>query len=227
MTDTKCVRLTDDRTGYGLDMFTIPEHYREYIRTVLIPRGLVKDRITKMAEDIYNDYKGEKLTVLCILKGAYQFTSSLVTNNLEVINNRSTKENAIKINTEFIRVKSYEDDRSTGKVRIMGGEHIKVTGENILIVEDLIDTGRTMHEFLIHLREQNPKSVKLVTLLAKRTPKTVKKIHLDYCGFEVPDEHVVGLGFDYNENFRDLKHICLMNDHAKKSLAIAKQPQNN
>merc|ERR1719193_1805052 len=119
----------------------------------------------------------------------------------------------LQINCEFIRLKSYENDKSTDEVRITGLDSLQgLQGKNVLIVEDIIDTGKTMEKLLNTLRNYNPKSIKVACLLRKRTPLSSGYIP-DYVGFEIPDKFVVGYALDYNEYFRDLLHICEISQH--------------
>lgn len=115
--------------------------------------------------------------------------------------------------TGFPFPQSYENAGSTNKVSVIGLEDMSsIKGKNLLIVEDIIDTGKTMMKLLETLREHQPKSISVACLLRKRTPLSNGYIP-DYVGFEIPDRFVIGHGFDYNEYFRDMLHICVINEH--------------
>ena len=149
--------------------------------------------------------------------------------------NSNHSEGSVQVSVDFIRVKSYENDQSSGLINIIGLDKLdNLTGKNVLIVEDIIDTGATMRKLLTTINQYQPKSVKVACLLRKRTPKSSGYVP-DYVGFEIPgsilklnmhkllcvsvieltlisqhflDKFVVGYALDYNEYFRDLMHIC-------------------
>ncbi|XP_032831396.1 hypoxanthine-guanine phosphoribosyltransferase isoform X3 [Petromyzon marinus] len=180
---------------------------------VFIPHGLIMDRTERLARDILKDMGGHHIVALCVLKGGYKFFADL----LDFIKalNRNT-EQSIPLTVDFIRLKSYCNDQSTGQIRVIGGDDFgTLTGKNVLIVEDIIDTGRTMQTLLSMLKDYKPNMVKVASLLVKRTPRSVG-YRPDYIGFEIPDEFVVGYALDYNEYFRDLNHICVINNHGKE-----------
>ena len=113
----------------------------------------------------------------------------------------------------------YNSCRSTGEIQVMGMDDLNVLkGKNVLIVEDIIDTGRTMKKLLATLNKYEPKSVKVACLLRKRTPLS-DGYAPHFVGFEIPDKFVVGYALDYNEYFRDLAHICNINEHGKEKFA--------
>jgi hypoxanthine phosphoribosyltransferase len=113
--------------------------------------------------------------------------------------------------------------RSTGDVQIIGMDDLGVLkGKNVLIVEDIIDTGRTMKQLLATLNRHEPKSVNVACLLRKRTPLS-DGYAPHYVGFEIPDKFVVGYALDYNEYFRDMNHICAINDHGKEKYSATKR----
>jgi len=207
----KLIRIPDEFKGYDLNHFVIPSHYQNDLSTVLIPNGVIQDRIEKIALDIFREFNGEPMTIVCILKGAYQFNSDLM-DKLKQLND-GAKNKSIKIDVEFLRLKSYENDKSVGKIQMIGGELLDLKDKNVLIVEDIVDTGSTMLELFKQISKQYPKRVKLASLLVKRTPHVLHHIDIDYCGFEIPDKFIVGYGLDYNENFRDLKHICCISQN--------------
>ncbi|ORX88281.1 hypoxanthine-guanine phosphoribosyltransferase-like protein [Anaeromyces robustus] len=203
---------------YSPDLFSIPPHYIKDIKSVLIPNGFVKDRIARLAFDIVNDTDGP-LNICCILKGGYQFFSDLVANikKIRKVNNQS-----IPLTYDFIRVKSYVNTESTGNIQVSLTENElkKYEGKDILIVEDLVDTGKTMVELLKLLKKYNPKSIKVACLMIKKRENKDYPYIPDYVGFSIPDEFIVGYALDYNEHYRDLDHVCIINDEAKKRFSI-------
>eukprot|EP00045_Choanoeca_perplexa_P016610 m.225455 g.225455 ORF g.225455 m.225455 type:complete len:240 (-) comp17308_c0_seq3:3834-4553(-) len=206
------VVINDGFEGYSTDTFTIPQHYQDSLERILLPHGVIMDRVSKMARDIVEDFGSEPLTCLCVLKGGHQFFADLF-DKIKQLNESAPK--SLPLRVDFIRAKSYEDDHSTGKVQIIGGDNMQtLKGCNVLIVEDMIDTGKTMIKLLSTLRDYQPKSLKVASLFVKRTPlSNGYKPH--YIGFEVPNHFVVGYALDYNEHFRDLAHVAILNDHGK------------
>ena len=138
---------------------------------------------------------------------------------LEKINSYSSGD-CVPVKMDFIRLKSYENDESTGDVKIVGGDKLlRLKGQHVLVVEDIVDTGKTMVKLLEILKQVEPASVKVASLALKRTPKSIGYIP-DYVGFEVPDRFIVGCAFDYNEHYRDLHHVCVINDIGKEKFKM-------
>ncbi|XP_064647883.1 hypoxanthine-guanine phosphoribosyltransferase-like [Lineus longissimus] len=209
--------IDDDYKGHPLNLFCIPKHYENSLDHVLIPSGLVNDRIEKLAKDIVQEFGTVPVTALCVLKGGYKFFADLL-DKLKQMN--QTMEESVPLSIDFIRLKSYMNDSSTGSVEVIGGDNLNgLEGKNVLVVEDIIDTGNTMTHLLKLLKEHNPKKIKVASLLVKRTPLSVG-YKPDFTGFEVPDCFVVGYALDYNEYFRDLSHICVINEAGKKKYSV-------
>jgi len=162
---------------------------------VLITEREIKRRIKALATRINRDYKNEHLYIIGILNGCYMFLSDLA------------RELKMPCTVDFMRVSSYGNATETsGVVRIIMDVSESLTGKNVLIVEDIIDTGLTMDYLLRTIKQKNPKSIRICTLLHKKV-KTKVDVPIDYCGFEVPDKFVVGYGLDYNNMYRNLKYI--------------------
>uniref|UniRef100_A0A8C1U8W9 Hypoxanthine phosphoribosyltransferase n=1 Tax=Cyprinus carpio TaxID=7962 RepID=A0A8C1U8W9_CYPCA len=158
-------------------------------------------RTERLARDIVRDMGGQHIVALCVLKGGYKFFADLM-DFIKTLNQNSDK--SVPLTVDFIRLKSYSNDQSTNSVKVIGGDELSaLTGKNVLIVEDIVETGRTMETLLKLLNECHPKMVKVVSLLVKRTPRS-SGYRPDYIGFEVPDKFLVGYALDYNEYFRDL-----------------------
>ena len=131
-----CIVIDDDFQGYPMNMFCIPKHYQDDLSHVLMPKGLIDDRIEKMAMDIKEDLNSESLVCLCVLKGGYKFFADLV-DRLKILN--TITEEPIPLKVDFVRLKSYEGDQSTGKVQVLGSDDLEsLAGKNVLIVEDII-----------------------------------------------------------------------------------------
>lgn len=132
----KFITIPDDAQGYPLDFFCIPKHYEKDLSYVLLPKGLIDDRVEKLALDIKEDVGHEPLVCLCVLKGGYKFFGDLV-NRLEALN--TVTEEPIPLSVDFVRLKSYVDDRSTNEIQVIGGDGLEqLGGKNVLIVEDII-----------------------------------------------------------------------------------------
>lgn len=207
------IKIADDFAGFSLDMFCIPKHYENDLKTVLIPSGIIQDRVEKLARDIFSELASEPMLMLCILKGGYRFFADL-TDKLQLLSRNSGQ--SIPLALDFIRLSSYVGDKTSGKINVVGGEASlpDISDKNILVVEDIIDTGLTMQNLLELLKQYHPKSIRVASLLVKRTPNS-NKYRPDYTGFEIPDKFVVGYALDYNEYFRDLNHICVINESGK------------
>ncbi|KAH9520074.1 hypoxanthine phosphoribosyltransferase 1 [Bulinus truncatus] len=211
------IRIDDKDQGYALEQFCIPKHYEQDLEHVLIPAGLINDRTERLARDIVADFGNEPIVGLCILKGGYKFFTDLV-DKIQVLNRNSG--HSVQLAVDFIRLKSYVNDSSSGSIEVIGGDNLEnLKGKNVLVVEDIIDTGRTMKQLLELLDSVGPKCVKVASLLVKRTKDNVGYTP-DYIGFEVPNLFVVGYALDFNEYFRDLSHICVINENGKKKYSI-------
>jgi len=203
----------DSVNTYSLDSFTVPMHYVDYLKSILIPKGMIKDRIEKVAKDIHKDYYGKNLILVCVLKGGEKFFSDL-SYYLDVLNSND-KDNSVQFKHDYLKAKSYQNDKSTGEVKLTLTDFSALKGKDILLVEDIIDTGETMMRIIDELKKYSPKSVKVASLLVKDTKRS-NGYKPDYAGFIIPDLFVVGYCLDYNENFRDLSPICIINDAGKE-----------
>lgn len=161
---------------------------------VLINNARLEKRIDEMAKEIKKDYEGKEIVFLGILKGSIPFMWELA---------KRIKGNII---FEFIEVSSYEGTESTGNVTLHKDIKNSIEGKDVIIIEDIVDTGRTISFLLEHLKEKKPKSLKIATLLSKPS-KRVIELNIDYTGFKIDDKFVLGYGLDYNQNYRNLPYI--------------------
>ena len=162
---------------------------------VLIDEETLQQKIGELAGKIMIDYEGKELTFICILKGSAFFTVDLA---------KKIKNN---VRIEFIRVSSYGNATvSSGKVTMKLGLHDSIEGRDVIIIEDIIDTGRTLSYLRDYLKDKKPASLKICTLLDKKERREFD-IEPDYTAFEIPDKFVVGYGLDDKENFRNLPYI--------------------
>ncbi|RKP33979.1 phosphoribosyltransferase-like protein [Dimargaris cristalligena] len=213
------IDVTPEKFNYSLDHFVIPRHYENDLQSILIPNGLIMDRIEKLSRMIVDETEGP-LVVCCVLKGGHQFFADLVSFMKKCVTKSGHN---VPLSLEFIKVKSYENDQSTGDVKISmtDAELEDLAGKNLLIVEDIIDTGNTMVRLLKRLQTFKPASVRVASLLLKKTHLSCGYVP-DYVGFAIPDSFVVGYALDYNEYFRDLDHICVINETGKNKYAVTK-----
>lgn len=162
---------------------------------VLLSEEEVDKRIVEIAAKISEDYNGEQVHMICVLKGGVFFTCELA------------KRLTIPVSMDFMSVSSYgADTKSSGVVKIIKDLDEGIEGKNVLVVEDIIDSGRTLSYLLEYLRNRNPKSLKLCTLLDKPERRVVE-VDVDYTCFDIPDEFVVGYGLDYAQKYRNLPYI--------------------
>ncbi len=161
---------------------------------LFIDEKTIQVRVSQIAADINKDYAGKKPVFLVMLKGAFLFAADL----LKQIN--------VPCEVIFVRLKSYHGTSSTGKVNVLMPVQDDIEGRDIIIVEDIVDSGKTLQEFIPLLKEKNPASIKVASFLFK--PKSFQyDISINYTGFEISNEFVVGYGLDYDELGRNLPAI--------------------
>jgi len=161
---------------------------------VLINKAKLEKRIEELAKQIEKDYEGEEIVLIGILKGSVMFMAELA---------KKIKNSVI---LDFMDVSSYDGTESTGKIKINKDIRDSIEGKDIIIVEDIIDTGRTLTEVIEYLKQKNPNSIRIATMLSKPS-RRVKELNVDYIGFAIADKFVVGYGLDYNEKYRNLPYI--------------------
>ena len=161
----------------------------------LVSEKAVDERIVELGKQISKDYEGKQVHLICVLKGGVFFMCELA------------KRISVPVSMDFMSVSSYGDDtKSSGVVKIVKDLDEAIEGRDVLIVEDIIDSGRTLYYLIDILKKRNPKSVHLCTLLDK-PERRVKDVKVDYVGFNIPDEFVVGYGLDYAQKYRNLPFI--------------------
>ncbi|MBT2700573.1 hypoxanthine phosphoribosyltransferase [Bacillus sp. ISL-40] len=165
------------------------------IKDVMISETEIKDRVKQLAEQIESDFNKEAIILIFVLKGSFVFAADLI------------REMKGEIKIDFISVSSYGDEtESTGKVRLLKDLDENITNQNVLVVEDIIDSGLTLQFLRGHLKSHKPKQIKICTLLDKPERRKVE-LPVDYVGFVIPDEFIVGYGIDYAQKYRNLPHI--------------------
>jgi len=212
--------IKEDYERISRDSLPIPEQFKQYVKNVMIPSGLIKDRIEQLAVDIYNDYQGKDFLLTCVQKGGQRVFSD-INYNLENLMNRNSP-NGFHYEHENVHAGSYNNTESSGKVNIYIPNPEKFAGRNVLLTEDIIDSGLSMERVTKALKdlEKPPASIAVLTLLLKRLDNRSNPAGLlgvKYVGFEIPNEFVIGYGLDFEQQFRNLKPICVINAHGIKT----------
>ncbi|MCI8508932.1 MAG: hypoxanthine phosphoribosyltransferase [Lachnospiraceae bacterium] len=167
----------------------------EYHIEEMISKEKIEARVCELAKQINEDYEGKELHLVIILKGSMFFACEL------------SKRITVPVTMDFISVSSYGDGMvSAGDITVKKELDEDITGKEVLIVEDIVDSGRTLYHLKKLLLARSPKSLRIVTLLDK-PERRMSDVQTDYCGFEIPDKFVVGYGLDYAQRYRNLSYI--------------------
>jgi hypoxanthine phosphoribosyltransferase len=165
---------------------------------VLIRRAAIQKRVREVAHQITEDFPGERIHLIGVLKGACIFLSDLV------------REINLETSIDFIAVSSYgKNKESSGQVRLVKDLDSSIEALNVIVVEDILDTGITLTYLLRVLAQRKPKSLRIAALLDKPS-RRIKQVKADYIGFQIPNDFVVGYGLDYAERYRNLKDVCIL-----------------
>jgi hypoxanthine phosphoribosyltransferase len=165
---------------------------------ILIRRMAIQKRVREVAHQITKDFKGQRVHLIGVLKGACIFLSDLV------------REISLETSIDFIAVSSYgKGKESSGQVRVLKDLDSSIEGLNVVLVEDILDTGLTLSYLLRVLQQRKPKALRVAALLDKPS-RRLKDVKGDYIGFTIPNEFVVGYGLDYSERYRNLKDVCIL-----------------
>lgn len=162
---------------------------------VLISKEQIENRVKELAKQIRKDYKEKTITAICLLKGSLFFTADL------------TRKIGGKIYLEFMQLSSYEGENTTGTIKLKKDiDFSEIKGKDVLIIEDIVDTGITLNYTLEHIKKAGANSVKVCTLLNKPSRRKIK-VPIDYVGFEIENKFVLGYGMDYDQLYRNLPYI--------------------
>ena len=165
--------------------------------SIMIPESEIEKRTREIGEAISRDYAGKTVHMICVLKGGVYFMTAL--------SERISED--VPVTLDFMSVSSYGDDtKSSGIVKIVKDLDEPLEGKDVLIVEDIIDSGRTLYYLMDIIRGRKPASVRLCTLLDK-PERRVRDVHVDYTGFNIEDRFVIGCGMDYKQKYRNLPYI--------------------
>ncbi len=186
-------------------MSKVSANMHDDIEKVLLTEEEIKEIVNRIGKQITEDYKDKNLVLVSVLKGSVVFMADLM--------------RAIDINAQidFMVVSSYTGTSTTsGQVKIIKDLDLDLTGLDLVIVEDILDTGKTLHSLMKILSTRNPKSIRLCTFLDK-PDRRVAPVKADYIGAVVPDEFVVGYGLDYDQNYRNLPYLGVLKPHVYES----------
>ena len=162
---------------------------------IMISEEDVDKRIQEIGDQISKDYAGKQVHLVCVLKGGVFFMCELA------------KRISVPVSMDFMAISSYgSDTKSSGVIKIVKDLDESITGKDVLVVEDIVDSGRTLSYLLDMLKDRKPNSLRLCTLLDKPERRVVD-VNVDYTGFQIPDEFVVGYGLDYAQKYRNLPYV--------------------
>ena len=176
------------------------QDYREFIDEILVSEADIQKRVAELGEQISRQYAGEELLVVCLLRGGLTFTADL------------TRKISVPHTLDCMQLASYGKGHysSSGNVRVVLDLATNIEGLNVLLVEDIVDSGRTLAHVIQMLQTREPKSLRVCVLLDKKERREVP-VQADYVGFDVPDKYVFGYGIDIDEHFRNLPFIGTAN----------------
>jgi hypoxanthine phosphoribosyltransferase len=178
-------------------MSTIKVHDKTF--DTFLSESAINEQVKRIAQEINTDYKGKTPLFIAILNGSFMFASDLF------------KELDIEAQVCFIKLASYQGVKSTGNVVTSIGLDVSLKDREVIVIEDIVDTGKTLHDFLPQIMDQHPSSLKIATLLHK--PEALKyPLKIDYVGFSIPNKFVVGYGLDYDGLGRNLREIFQLSE---------------
>ena len=169
---------------------------------ILLTQEQIQNRIKELGEEITRDYAGKEPVIICMLTGAVYFFADL------------TKHINLPIMIDFARLSSYRNGTTSGKMELIANITAKIEGKDVLIVEDIVDSGKTLAYFINLLKEKNPKSIKICSFLDKKERREAD-ITADYVGFDIPCGFVIGYGLDYAEKYREFPFLAEIIDPEK------------
>ena len=175
--------------------------------SVLISESCLQNRIHELGMQIFTDYENQELVLLGVLRGSVLFFADLARAIFKA--QYESQDRTVALRFEFVQLMSYHDSMKPSTVQLIRGGSDYLEQQHVLIVEDIVDTGRTLSFLCEHLQTLNPKTIKVCTLLDKPSQRQVP-VAIDYIGFEIPDTFVVGYGLDYAQQYRNLPYIAVL-----------------
>jgi hypoxanthine phosphoribosyltransferase len=189
-----CARVTAPERRYS----PVGSHDQEHLK-ILLRSSAIQKRVREMGRQISKDYKGQRVHLIGVLKGAAIFLSDLI------------RQIRIEVSLDFMALSSYgHGSQTSGQVRLIKDLDTSIEGLNVIVVEDILDTGLTLGYLLRVLRQRKPKTLRIAALLDKPHRRIKKEVKADYIGFRIPNEFVVGYGLDYAERYRNLKDVYVL-----------------
>lgn len=211
--------IINEKMFFSRNLVTLPLQYHKYIDDVILPYGALVNRIEKLAYDILEDNRGHDIILVTIMKSSLMFSNYLQKYIMEI---KKYKDFQNDVFYEYITSTSYVDSTSTGETKILTSLDVfkSFKGKNIIIIEDMYDSGTSLNYLIELIQKYEPKSIKIAMLCIKQNPKNLKyNLNIDYVGFIIPrNTFVLGFGMDYNELFRDLNHMCVCSEEGQKLL---------
>jgi hypoxanthine phosphoribosyltransferase len=165
---------------------------------ILLRRAAIEQRVRRMGAEITRDFRGQRLHLIGVLKGAAIFLSDLI------------RQIRLDVSLDFIGVASYDAQQSSGQVRLTKDLDTSIEGMNVILVEDILDTGLTIDYLQRILAQRKPRTLRTAVLLEKPASRRVRNVKVEYTGFRIPDHFVVGYGLDYAERYRNLRDIRVL-----------------
>ncbi|MGI8965004.1 MAG: hypoxanthine phosphoribosyltransferase [Limisphaerales bacterium] len=175
----------------------VPASWSKEIETILITESDLAERVKNLAQQIERDYVGKEMVIVSLLNGTVMFLGDLIRNI------------SLPLRLDFIGVSSYGAGTESGDLVFTKELRIDVQGRHVLLVDDILDTGRTLHRVLLKLKKLKPREIKTCVLLDKKE-RRVEKVEADYVGFSIPNHFVVGYGLDYAERYRNLPFVGVL-----------------
>ena len=188
----------------------VPAYWRKEVESILITEDQLAQRLRSLSRQIQHDFSGRELVIVSLLNGTVMFLADLI------------RHISLPLRLDFIGVSSYGAGTESGQLVFTKELRLDVRGRDVLLVDDILDTGKTMVRVLEKLRALKPRRIKKCVLLNKASRRT-ENVQADYVGFEIPDLFVIGYGLDYAERYRNLPFVGVLHPHLYQS-AFAKQP---
>jgi hypoxanthine phosphoribosyltransferase len=189
----------------------VPARWRKEVERVLITDGQIAERIRGMSRDIVRDFAGREMVVVSLLNGTVLFLADLIRNL------------ALPLRLDFIGVSSYGAGTESGELVFTKELRLDVRGRDVLLVDDILDTGKTLYRVLGKIRALKPRRIKTCVLLNKAA-RRVEAVEADYVGFEIPDFFVVGYGLDFAERYRNLPFVGVLHPHVYEQAGERVEP---
>lgn len=203
---------TKSKTPAKTRSLPVPANWRNEVEKILISEKQLAQRVSELSQQIERDFQGRDLVVVSLLNGTVLFVADLI------------RRLSLPLRLDFIGVSSYGSGTESGNLVFTKELRLDVKGRDVLLVDDILDTGRTMRKVTAMIRALKPRQIKICVLLDKKA-RRVEKVTPDYVGFEIPDSFVVGYGLDFAEKYRNLPFVGVLHPHVyEKILSTPPKP---